>query len=110
RSQGALLLVDTGATTTVIRPVLLERLGISVPAGAPRRRVMIPSGLVLDVPFVTLAVQVGDASVENLEVGVFDVAPHAPELDGLLGANSRTGLRGPFGRAARRMPREPLAK
>ena len=110
RSQGALLLVDTGATTTVIRPLLLERLGMSVPAGAPRRRVMIPSGLTIDVPFVTLGVQVGDASVENLEVGVFDVAPQAPELDGLLGANFLQRFKVTFERAARRMTLEPLAK
>jgi len=47
---------------------------MSVPANAPRHRVTIPSGLTIEVPTVTLSVQVADASVENLEVGVFDVA------------------------------------
>lgn len=108
RSQGALLLVDTGATSTMIRPLLLERLGMSVPASAPRHRVTIPSGLTIEVPFVTLSVQVGDASVENLEVGVLDVAPQAPDLDGLLGANFLQRFKVTFERAARRMTLEPL--
>ena len=110
RSQGALLLVDTGAGSTVIRPLLLERLGMSVPANAPRHRVMIPSGLTIEVPSVTLSVQVGDASVENLEVGVFDVAPHAPDLDGFLGADFLQRFKVTFERTARRMTLEPLPR
>ena len=110
RSQGALLLVDTGAGSTVIRPLLLERLGMSVPANAPRRRVMIPSGLTIEVPSVMLSVQVGDASVENLEVGVFDVAPHAPDLDGFLGADFLQRFKVTFERTARRMTLEPLPR
>jgi tetratricopeptide (TPR) repeat protein/predicted aspartyl protease len=108
RSQGALLLVDTGAGATVIRPLLLERLGMSMPANAPRHRVTIPSGLTIEVPTVTLSVQVGDASVENLEVGVFDVAPQAPDLDGFLGADFLQRFKVTFERAARRMTLEPL--
>jgi tetratricopeptide (TPR) repeat protein len=110
RAQGALLLVDTGAGATVIRPLLLERLGMSVPANAPRHRVAIPSGLTIEVPTVTLSVQVGEASVENLEVGVFDVAPHAPDLDGFLGADFLQRFKVTFERDARRMTLEPLAK
>jgi len=110
RAQGALLLVDTGAGSTVIRPLLLERLGMAVPASAPRHKVAIPSGLVIDVPFVTLSMQVGDASVENLEVGVFDVAPQAPDLDGFLGADFLQRFKVTFERNARRMTLEPLAK
>ena len=110
RAQGALLLVDTGAGATVIRPMLLQRLGIPVPANSPKYRVTIPSGLTIDVPTVTLSVQVGDASVENLEVGVFDVAPHAPDLDGFLGADFLQRFKVTFERAARRMTLEPLTK
>ncbi len=108
RSQGALLLVDTGAGSTVIRPLLLERLGMSVPANAPRQRVAIPSGLTIEVPRVSLSLQVGDAHVENLEVGVFDVAPQAPDLDGFLGADFLQRFKVTFDRTARRMILEPL--
>jgi hypothetical protein len=109
-SQSALLLVDTGAGSTVIRPLLLQRLGLSVPANAPRHRVTIASGLTIEVPSVTLRVQLGDASVENLEVGVFDVAPHAPDLDGFLGADFLQRFRVTFERTARRMILEPLPR
>lgn len=68
----------------------------------------IPSGLTIEVPTVTLSVQVGDASVENLEVGVFDVAPQAPDLDGFLGADFLQRFKVTFERAARLMTLEPL--
>jgi len=110
RTQRALLLVDTGASTTVLRPLFLARLGMSVPADAPRHRVMLPTGLPIEVRFVIVSVQVGEASVDNLEVGVFDAMPQAPDVDGFLGADFLQRFKVTFERTARRMTLEPTTR
>ena len=110
RSQGALMLIDTGASSTVIRPLLLARLGISVGAEAPRHTLTVPSGSAIEVPFVTLTVQVGDATVENLDVGVFDAMPNTPDLDGFLGADFLQRFKVTLERQARQMILEPLPR
>ena len=110
RTQRALLLVDTGASTTVLRPLFLARLGTSVPADAPRHRMMLPTGLPIEVQFVTVSVQVGEASVDNLEVGVFDAMPQAPDVDGFLGADFLQRFKVTFERTARRMTLEPMTR
>jgi aspartyl protease len=110
RTQRALLLVDTGASTTVLRPLFLARLGMSVPANAPRHRVMLPTGLPIEVQFVIVTVQVGDASVDNLEVGVFDAMPQVPDVDGFLGADFLQRFKVTFERTARRMTLEPMTR
>lgn len=110
RSQRALLLVDTGATTTAIRPMLLTRLGKAVPDDAPRRRMVIVTGQTVDVPFVTVTIQIGDAKIENFEVSVIEALPGAPDIDGLLGADFLQRFRVVLERAARRMTLEPLQR
>ena len=110
RLQGALMLIDTGASSTVIRPLLLARLGMSVGADAPRHTLMVPSGSTIEVPFVTLTVQVGDATVENLDVGVFDAMSDAPDLDGFLGADFLQRFKVTLERQARQMILEPLSR
>jgi predicted aspartyl protease len=88
RTHPATLIVDTGAQSTIISPSTVERLGVTIPTNAPRRRVSVVGGDKLDVPFVKLAVLgVGDARIEGMEVGVFDVAPAARGIHGLLGAD-----------------------
>jgi hypothetical protein len=107
RSQGALMLIDTGASSTVIRPLLLARLGMSVGAEAPHHTLTVPSGSAIEVPFVTLTVQIGDATVENLDVGVFDALPNTPDLDGFLGADFLQRFKVTLERPARQMILEP---
>jgi len=104
------MLIDTGASSTVIRPLLLARLGISVGAEAPRHTLTVPSGSAIEVPFVTLTVQVGDATVENLDVGVFDAMPNTPDLDGFLGADFLQRFKVTLERQARQMILEPLPR
>jgi hypothetical protein len=82
------LIVDTGAQSTIISPAIARRLGLTVPPEGPRRQVSVVGGSKLDVPFVKLSVlRVGDAIIEGMEVGVFDVAPTARGIHGLLGAD-----------------------
>src|SRR5258706_16064602 len=77
RVQPVTLIVDTGAQSTIISPAIARRLGLIVTLDGPRRQVSVVGGNKLEVPFVKLAVlRVGDASIEGIEVGVFDVAPN----------------------------------
>jgi predicted aspartyl protease len=90
-SQQAFLILDTGATYTILRPALLERLGISVPAGAPRWKFKFPllfGQEPISMPFARVRLlKVGGVAVEEIDVGVYDVFPNAPGVDGLLGGN-----------------------
>lgn len=87
-SQRAVMMVDTGASATIITPVVLTRLGLSIPDDAPRRQLQVVGGQLLEIPFVRLAaIEVGNARIEGLEVGVYEIAPQAPVLDGLLGGD-----------------------
>lgn len=110
RSQRVLLVVDSGAAATLIRPLVLRRLGMSIPTDAPRRRLTVAGGQTLDVPFVTVAVQVGDATIEHLSVGVAEALPGAPDLDGLLGSDFLQRFRVILEKTARRMTLEPLPR
>jgi predicted aspartyl protease len=88
RVHPATLIVDTGAQSTIISPSTAKRLGLEVPTDAPRREVSVVGGSKLDMPFVKVGVvRVGGAKVEDMEVGVFDVAPTAKGIHGLLGAD-----------------------
>jgi predicted aspartyl protease len=83
-----LFLVDTGATRTVVSPSYARRLGLDVPDDAPRRDVTIAGGSKLSVPFVRArSVAVGAARVPDLLIGVYDIFPNAPVVDGLLGTD-----------------------
>ncbi len=107
----AMLIVDPGASTTLITPLLMTRLGQPIPANVRRREVSVAGGQKLDVPFVTIAVvQVGDARVDGLEVGVYDAFPEAPEIDGVLGADFLRRFRVTLDKAARRMTLAPLSR
>ncbi|HET7874443.1 MAG TPA: retropepsin-like aspartic protease [Methylomirabilota bacterium] len=87
-ATGALLIVDTGAQRTVLTPALLKRMNVSVPDTAPRRKLYVMGGRSIDLPFIRVAsVRTGGAVVENLEVGVYDVAPQSRVVDGLLGGD-----------------------
>lgn len=85
-SQGVTLLLDTGAQRTILTPESARRAGLAVPAGAARRTVAVAGGGRIEVPFLTLRrLQVGDYVLDNVEIGVYPVAPGARLLDGILG-------------------------
>ena len=54
--------------------------------------------------------QVGDATIERLAVGVAEAFPGAPDLDGLLGADFLQRFRMILEKTARRMTLEPLPR
>ena len=109
RSQRAVLIVDTGASLSLITPLLLTRLGLSIPKDAPRREVSVVGGQRIEVPLIIISsLQVGDARVENLEVAVSEVALEAPEIGGLLGGDVLHRFRITLDKNVRRMILEPL--
>lgn len=106
----AMLIVDMDAGTTLITPLLLTRLGQPIPRDPRRQEVSVVGGQKLDVPFVTIGVvQVGDARVVGLEVGVHDAFPEAPEIEGVLGADFLHRFRVTLDTNARRMTLAPLS-
>ncbi|HXH84028.1 MAG TPA: retropepsin-like aspartic protease [Candidatus Tectomicrobia bacterium] len=85
--HGATLLLDTGAQYTIVNPEVAARAGLDAAAGTPRT-VRVAGGRTLEMPFVPLAaLSVGEATVENLQVGVYRTAPSARIVDGILGAD-----------------------
>jgi predicted aspartyl protease len=82
------LLLDTGATRTLLTPDIARRLGISPEPDAPRSSMVTLGSQEGELPLVRLAsLAVGDAAVEDLQVGVCTALPHAPFIDGLLGGD-----------------------
>lgn len=107
----ALMIVDTGATATILTPRLLSRLGMTVPADAPKRKIRVVGGQTLDVPFIKIAtVQVSAAEMNDQEVGVYDIYPDAPIIDGLLGGDFLHRFRVTLDRSAQQMRLEPLRR
>jgi len=82
----SLLLVDTGASLTVLSPKLASELQLPINANTRRSLVRVAGGREIAVPRVRLAsMKLGTATVENLYIGVFDVFPAAPQIHGVLG-------------------------
>jgi len=111
RVHPATLIVDTGAQSTIISPALVKQLGLVVSDSAPRRQVSVVGGNKIELPFVKLAVlQVGGAKVENMEIGVYDVAPSSRGIHGLLGADFLHEFRLTLDRSESLMQLEPLRR
>lgn len=82
------LLVDTGATLTILSPKATEKLGIAVRATAPKILTTVVGGGTFAMPYVRVSsLRVGEFTVEDIDVGVYDALPQAPAVDGLLGTN-----------------------
>lgn len=106
--QAAVFMVDTGASRTILGPLLVKRLGLSVPPNAVRHDLRVVGGTVVTVPFIRVgSLQVGDAVVEQMDVGVYDFAPEARIIDGLLGGDFLSRFKVTFDHRARRMTLEP---
>ena len=109
RRQPAFMLIDSGASSTIITPVMLRLLGLSVAPDAPRRKLTVVGGGRIDVPFVRLSsLSMGSAVVRDVEVGVYDVAPQVPVVDGLLGGDVLQRFRATVDAGARRLHLVPL--
>jgi predicted aspartyl protease len=82
------LLLDTGATRTLLTPDIARRLGLSPESDTPRSSMVTLGSQEGELPLIRLAsLAVGDAAVEDLQVGVCTALPHAPFIDGLLGGD-----------------------
>ena len=85
-TESVLLLLDTGASHTLMTPRVAQRLGVEVTANTPRRTMMVADGQRQEVPVVQLAaITVGQATVERLPVAISELFPPPAAVDGLLG-------------------------
>lgn len=98
------LLLDTGASHTMLTPRIAQRLRIAVTASTPRGTIMVADGQRQEVPLVRLAaLQVGHVTVQRLPVVIFDLLPQASAIDGLLGVDFLGQFTMTFDRAAQQM-------
>lgn len=109
--SSALLVVDTGADRTILTPRLLHRLGVVVPADTPTRKIRVVGGQTLDVPFVKIAtIRVGEATMKDQDIGVYEIDPDSPVIDGLLGGDFLQRFRVTLDRTAKHMRLAPLGR
>lgn len=100
--------VDTGASKTVLRPTVLRRIGVLPTAEAVEVELVTATGERVRAPLVRPgSLRVGPFSVRNLYVGVYDVVPDLPGIDGLLGLDFLGHFQIRIDRAAGRLVLEP---
>jgi clan AA aspartic protease (TIGR02281 family) len=110
RKEPATFLLDTGATYTILTPNTAQRLGMHSTADAPIRILQVADGKRHEVPFVQLsAITVGEATVENLPVGVSVLFPQSSAVDGLLGGDFLEQFKMTLDRATNQMWLEPYS-
>ena len=80
------LLIDTGASMTILTPAALDRSGISYSKTGVQHVFSTANGQVTASVYRLDSLTVDDWQVSNLEVGVLDLAS-SPAIDGLLGMN-----------------------
>jgi hypothetical protein len=86
-TQRVRLLVDTGASMTIVRPHVIEGLDGVVQVDGYRPRITVATGDTVNIRLARLrSFAVGDFEVEDLHVGLYDVAPQL-DIDGLLGTD-----------------------
>ena len=84
----ARLLVDTGATMTILRPRLIERIDGAAEVEGLRPSIIVATGSTVSVRLSRLrSLALGSFMVEDLHVGVYDVIPQLADIDGLLGTD-----------------------
>jgi predicted aspartyl protease len=84
----ARLLLDTGAGKTIIRPQLAQLAGIEPGREAPLAQISVAGGGQLSVPLVRAGtLSINEAAVLAIEIGVYEVVPDLPDVDGILGSD-----------------------
>jgi hypothetical protein len=82
------LVVDPGASNTILSPAVLAHLGVSVPPDARRWTVTLQGRQRLSMPLARVpSLAIGALAVEELDVGISDGFPRVPGVDGVLGAD-----------------------
>ena len=80
------LLIDTGASVTILTPDVLEQHGIRYQDTGRTRAFNTANGVVQAPIYILDSLTVGDWGVNQLEVGVLDLNG-GPDINGLLGMN-----------------------
>ena len=80
------LLIDTGASMTVVRNEVLSAAGVVTAVDDPLRYFNTANGVVAGTVYRLDSLTVGEQQVQNLEIAGMDF-PVADEVDGLLGMN-----------------------
>ena len=98
------LLLDTGASKTILRPSVAARLGIVPSADVPRWPSQLADGRVIVIPYVRLhSIALGDLVVEDLDVGVYEILRDPGPVDGILGGDLLGHFRMTVDRKAERL-------
>jgi predicted aspartyl protease len=98
------LLLDTGASKTILRPSVAARLGIAPPADAPRWPSQLADGRVIVIPYTRLhSIALGDLVIEDLDVGVYELLRDSGPVDGILGGDLLGHFRMTVDRKAERL-------
>ncbi len=88
RTAQVSLVVDTGASHTMLSPAVLARMGLAVPSDARRWTVTLPGRPPLSIPLVRVAsLAIGALAVEDLDVGLAEAVSGVPGAEGVLGAD-----------------------
>jgi Aspartyl protease len=101
------LVVDPGASNTILSPAVLAHLGVSVPPDARRWTVTLQGRQRLSMPLARVpSLAIGALAVEDLDVGISDGFPRVPGVDGVLGADALDYFRLTVDRASRQLTLE----
>jgi predicted aspartyl protease len=80
------LLLDTGASRTILHSAAATRLNVNPSPEAPRWPSRLADGRVIVVPYARLqSLGLGSLAIEDIDVGVYDLLPGSSSLDGVLG-------------------------
>lgn len=93
QTENATFILDTGAELTLLTPELASRVKINSGMDEKRGTIRVVGGQTFDIPVVTLPqIQLGEASVKNLTVGIYQIFPDRPCIGGLIGADYLTNF------------------
>ncbi|MGH7355556.1 MAG: retropepsin-like aspartic protease family protein [Candidatus Rokuibacteriota bacterium] len=103
----ARLMVDTGASLTTVSPAVAQRAGIKSDPPPRTEIITVVGGRTMTVPIVRVqSLRVGNAVVDDMEIGVFDALPSSKNADGLLGNDFLRRFRFSIDRTQKRLTLE----
>ena len=103
----AKLVLDTGASLTTVSPAVAQRAGIKTVGSLRTELITVVGGSTVSIPIVRVqSLKIGDAIVDDMEIGVFDALPANKNADGLLGNDFLRRFRFSIDRAQKRLTLE----
>src|SRR5262249_39278612 len=95
------------STITILSQAVASRAGMSPDGSAPQITARLVGGQPITMPIARArSIAIGDLTVENVDVGLYEALPHLPGLDGLLGSDVLRHFAVSLDRAARRLTLE----